>query len=88
MKTTVLLILASISLSALTASAHEECHERRIVGHTRCGEPIFATLEIVGRSRCGEPVFEWVTHYPRETYRRDFDDERHEEFHHHHYDRR
>ena len=82
---TVLTILASVSLFASTVAAHPECESRRVVGYTRCGEPIFATLEMIGRSRCGEPIFEWVTHYPRESSHRDYDDDRHAEFHHHHH---
>ena len=64
---TVLTLLASLTLLTTVASAHPGCETpRRVVGYTRCGDPIIATYEFVGRSRCGDPVYEWVTHYPRE----------------------
>ena len=65
---TLLTILASLTLITTVATAHDHCETpRRVVGYTRCGDPIIATYEYVGRSRCGEPVYQWVTHYPRET---------------------
>ena len=82
---TVLTILAGISLFSTTVSAHPECGPtRRIVGYTRCGDPIIATYEIVGRSRCGDPIFEWVTHYPRES---SFSFRDHDDYRHHDWDR-
>ncbi|MDB6075283.1 MAG: hypothetical protein JWO89_2923 [Verrucomicrobiaceae bacterium] len=64
---TVLTILASLTLFTSIASADHGCATpRRVVGYTRCGDPIVATYEYVGRSRCGDPVYQWVTHYPRE----------------------
>jgi hypothetical protein len=84
-------ILACASLFAVTASAHDRCEIRsRVVGHTECGTPIIATLEITGHSRCGDPAFSWVRHYPRENHNafRDHDEhcDRHEEIHRHHHD--
>jgi len=64
---TVLTILASLTLFTSIASADHGCATpRRVVGYTRCGDPIIATYEYVGRSRCGDPIYQWVTHYPRE----------------------
>jgi len=64
---TVLTLLASLTLFTTIASADHGCETpRRVVGYTRCGDPIIATYEFVGRSRCGDPVYEWVPHYPRE----------------------
>lgn len=67
---TILSLLASLTLFGAVASAHPGCETpRRIVGYTRCGDPIIATYERVGSTRCGEPIFQWVTHYPRERER-------------------
>ncbi len=64
---TVLTILASLTLFTTIASADHGCAtSSRVVGYTRCGDPIIATYERVGYSRCGDPVYQWVTHYPRE----------------------
>ena len=88
---TLVTVIASLSLFAISANAHPVCETHsRIVGHTECGTPIYATYEIVGHARCGDPIFEWVTHYPREVEFRSHHDEEHgrrehhEEFHHHH----
>ena len=79
---TVLTLLASLTLLSTVASAHDHCDTpRRVVGYSRCGDPIIATYEYVGRSRCGEPVYQWVTHYPRES------EYRHEEYRHEEYRR-
>ncbi len=64
---TALTLLASLALFSTVASAHPGCEStRRVVGYTRCGDPIIATYEVVGHTRCGDPVFDWVKHYPRE----------------------
>ncbi len=65
-----LTIIATFSLFAITtASAHDSCESRRLVGYSECGTPIFATLEVVGYNHCGQPILQWITHYPRESYR-------------------
>lgn len=80
----ILTIIATVSLLAITtASAHEGCESRRLVGYTECGTPIFATLEVVGYNHCGQPIMQWVTHYPRETeYRESYRDYDHHSSHH------
>ena len=64
---TIATLLASFALFTTVASAHPGCETpRRVVGYTRCGDPVIATYDIVGYARCGDPVREWVSHYPRE----------------------
>ena len=84
---TVLTILASVSIFASTATLKADCGtQRRVVGYTRCGNPIIAVYEVIGRSRCGNPIFGWVTHYPEESrYASSYRD--HDDYRHHDWDR-
>lgn len=63
MKYSLALLAAVAALGIFTpvsASAHDHC-ERRIVGYTASGYPIYSVYQIYGYDRFGNPLGRWVT---------------------------
>lgn len=66
MKKIIMLVVAVAAFSLVpihNASAGHDSN-RRVVGYTSCGDPIYSVYHIHGYDHCGRPVGHWVTQYP------------------------
>ncbi|CAN5750329.1 hypothetical protein BH11VER1_BH11VER1_29220 [soil metagenome] len=66
MKKILMLVMAVAAFSLVPIQSAKADHgsNRRVVGYTSCGDPIFAVYQIYGYDQCGRPVGRWVTQYP------------------------
>ncbi len=71
MKKLVMLSVAIAAFSLIPINQASAGHDsnRRLVGYSSCGEPIYAVYQIYGHDHCGRPLGRWVTQYP--SYRRE-----------------
>lgn len=60
--------VAAFSLVPINSAKADHGCNRRVVGYSSCGDPIYAVYQVYGYDHCGRPVGRWVTQYPSHRY--------------------